>query len=126
MNTILLNFDQLFNGCADWQDTIRKTFGLPFNVVKQGNDLVYELSLAGYAKEDIEVNAEAGVVRIKASKDDDEVEYKHKGLTYRDIMSSIPVPNMYIVSKVSYKDGLLRIHFSLTNTPNKTKITIED
>jgi len=121
MNNSLFTFEELFKGCADWTDTLKKTFKLPFNVIKEGEDtLVYEFSFAGFDKSDLEITAEPGVLLISASKDDEKVDYIYKGLSYKRQKSVLPIPTLYEVDKITYKNGVLRIKF-LVNTPTQVK-----
>lgn len=122
MTSDLLNF---FDNYVDLHNMIKKTFNFPFNVITEEDDIICELSFAGFDKSDLTVTMSPGILTIQASKDDEEVKYKYKGLSYKSIISQIPIPNLYEVTKTTYKNGLLRVHFK-RNDSNVTKVEVLD
>ena len=102
-------FDRFFN-----MDLSRDSGYPPYNIRKV-NDLQYsiEIALAGFSKEDIEVELTDGnlVVRStedKASEDSDD-SFVHKGIAKRAFMRQFSLSDDIVVKGADLKDGLLVI-----------------
>ena len=102
-------FDRFFN-----MDLSRDSGYPPYNIRKI-NDLQYsiEIALAGFSKEDIEVELTDGnlVVRStedKASEDSDD-SFVHKGIAKRAFMRQFSLSDDIVVKGADLKDGLLVI-----------------
>ena len=84
----------------------------PYNIVRTG-DYTYdiELALAGFSKDDIDVNYEDGVVTVKSihdnTKEADEVQYR--GISKRQFSKSFSIADDVVVNGAELKDGLLKI-----------------
>lgn len=102
-------FDRFFN-----MDLSRDSGYPPYNIRKV-NDLQYsiEIAVAGFSKEDIEVELTDGnlVVRStedKASEDSDD-SFVHKGIAKRAFMRQFSLSDDIVVKGADLKDGLLVI-----------------
>ena len=106
-----VGFDQLFDRFFD-MDTTRDSGYPPYNIRKQ-NDLQYsiEIALAGFSKDDIEVEVTDGqlVIRSKEDKKDDlkDDSFVHKGIAKRSFMRSFSLSDDIIVKGADLKDGML-------------------
>ena len=84
----------------------------PYNIVRTG-DYTYdiELALAGFGKDDIDVQYEDGVVTVKSihdnTKETDEVQYR--GISKRQFTKSFSIADVVVVNGAELKDGLLKI-----------------
>lgn len=84
----------------------------PYNIVRTG-DYTYdiELALAGFGKDDIDVQYEDGVVTVKSihdnTKETDEVQYR--GISKRQFTKSFSIADDVVVNGAELKDGLLKI-----------------
>ena len=86
----------------------------PYNIVKTG-DYTYdiEVALAGFAKDDIDVQYEDGIVTVKSIHETKEQEEKdgvlHRGISKRHFTKSFTVADDVVVNGAELKDGLLKI-----------------
>src|SRR6056300_1334934 len=54
----------------------------PYNIIKQGNNrYAIEIAVAGFSKDDIEITSEDRDLIVKASKEQKDAEYLHKGIS---------------------------------------------
>ena len=100
-------FDRFFN-----MDITRDSGYPPYNIRKQ-NETQYsiELALAGFSKEDIEVEVTDGqlVIRSKENEKDEEKSesFVHKGIARRSFMRTFSLSDDIIVKGADLKDGML-------------------
>ena len=84
----------------------------PFNIVDGGNGkTTLEVALAGFCREDIEVETERNVLTVSARKapTDRERKYQHKGISYRTFSRNWQMGDDVTVTNVEFVDGLLTI-----------------
>ena len=84
----------------------------PFNIVDGGNgETTLEVALAGFCREDIEVETERNVLTVSARKApaDRERKYQHKGISYRTFSRNWQMGDDVTVTNVEFVDGLLTI-----------------
>jgi len=84
----------------------------PYNIVN-GPDgrTTLEVALAGFSREDIEVETERNVLTVSARKTpaDKERKYEHKGISYRTFSRNWQMGDDVEVESVDFSDGLLII-----------------
>jgi len=84
----------------------------PYNIVN-GSDgrTTLEVALAGFSREDIEVETERNVLTVSARKApaDKERKYEHKGISYRTFSRNWQMGDDVEVEGVEFIDGLLII-----------------
>ena len=84
----------------------------PYNIVN-GSDgrTTLEVALAGFSREDIEVETERNVLTVSARKApaDKERNYEHKGISYRTFSRNWQMGDDVEVETVDFTDGLLSI-----------------
>ena len=84
----------------------------PYNIVN-GSDgrTTLEVALAGFSREDIEVETERNVLTVSARKApaDKERNYEHKGISYRTFSRNWQMGDDVEVEGVEFIDGLLII-----------------
>jgi len=84
----------------------------PYNIVN-GSDgrTTLEVALAGFSREDIEVETERNVLTVSARKApaDKERKYEHKGISYRTFSRNWQMGDDVEVEGVEFVDGLLII-----------------
>jgi len=86
LRPVTVGFDNVFDHFERMFDEDFTSFNAPtfpfYNIVKQGkNKFAIELALAGYSKDDIEVNLEDGVLSIKSKKEE---KNRWEGWRWRD------------------------------------------
>ena len=85
----------------------------PYNIRKI-NDAQYviEIALAGFSKQDIEVEVTEGALTIRSKREeelDSEESFVHKGIAKRDFLRSFTLSDDIIVKGADLKDGMLTI-----------------
>jgi len=134
LRPVTVGFDNVFDHFERMFDddfSIVNTPSFPFyNIVKQGkNKYDIELALAGYSKDDIEVNLEEGVLSIKSKKEDKEEskdgEILHKGIAKRYFSKSFTIADDVEVKGAELKDGLLTVSLERIIPESKKARTIE-
>ena len=95
----------------------------PYNIVN-GSDgrTTLEVALAGFSREDIEVETERNVLTVSARKApaDKERNYEHKGISYRTFSRNWQMGDDVEIEDVKFEDGLLTITL-IKNLPEKQK-----
>jgi molecular chaperone IbpA len=94
----------------------------PYNLVKlNDNDYIIELALAGFKKEDVQVEQEKNVLTIKGStSESDPKDYIHKGIGGRSFTRTFSLSDYMEVSGVSMSDGVLKV-LIVRNVPEEAK-----
>ena len=70
------------------------------------------MALAGFGKDDIDVQYEDGVVTVKSVHDKNEAQregVQHQGISKRQFSKSFSIADDVVVNGAELKDGLLRI-----------------
>jgi len=87
----------------------------PYNIVKTGdNTYDVELALAGFNKDDIEVEYKENILTVKSkkqeeTKDEDGNVIQHRGISKRMFSKSFTIANDVEVKGAELKDGLLKV-----------------
>ena len=107
-----VGFDSVFDRFFD-MDLTRDSGYPPYNIRKINEaQYVIEIALAGFSKEDIEVEVTEGnlTIRSKEEKETDEDEsFVHKGIAKRSFLRSFTLSDDIIVKGADLKDGMLII-----------------
>jgi len=111
-----IGFDSLFDRLFD-MDTTRDSQGYPPYNIRKVNDLQYviELALAGFSKDDIEVEVTDGQLSIRSKeekkKEEEESTYfVHKGIAKRSFSRTYTLSDDIIVKGADLKDGMLTVN----------------
>jgi molecular chaperone IbpA len=83
----------------------------PHNIIKaDDNKYVVELAVAGFVKDEIDIQVQEGNLTIKGNKKDkDESNYLHRGIGTRSFTKVITIADTIEVKGAEIKDGILRI-----------------
>ena len=108
-----VGFDSVFDRFFD-MDTNREQGYPPYNIRKI-NDIQYviELALAGFSKDDIEVELTDGqlVIRSKDRKEEEDSDsFVHKGIARRSFSRTYTLSDDVVVKGADLKDGMLIIN----------------
>ena len=135
LRPVTVGFDNVFDHFERMFDDDFTSFNAPtfpfYNIVKQGkNKYDIELALAGYSKDDIEVNLEEGVLTIKSKKEDTKEDTKdgeilHKGIAKRYFSKAFTIADDVEVKGAELKDGLLRVSLERIVPESKKPRTID-
>ena len=88
----------------------------PYNIIKAGKDkYAIEVAVAGFNKDDVEVEFEDNLLTVKTKKVDKTVEKDgdeiiHKGISQRSFSRSFTIADDVKVNGAELKDGLLTIN----------------
>ena len=110
-----IGFDKMFN-------TLEQLNGLsnvsesypPYNLIRTGDDcFVIEVALAGFSKEELNVEIKENVLHIngekKQVKDDGKKNYIHKGIGARKFHKTFTLAEYVEVVEGAYVDGVLTV-----------------
>ena len=135
LRPVTVGFDNVFDHFERMFDDDFTSFSAPtfpfYNIVKQGkNKYDIELALAGYSKDDIEVNLEDGVLTIKSKKEDTKEDTKdgeilHKGIAKRYFSKAFTIADDVEVKGAELKDGLLKVSLERIIPESKKPRTID-
>ena len=134
LRPVTVGFDNVFDHFERMFDddfSIAHTPSFPFyNIVKKGdNKYDIEIALAGYSKDDVEVNLENGVLSIKSKdekkSDKEDGEILHKGIAKRYFSKSFTIADDVEVKGAELKDGLLKVSLERIVPESKKARTIE-
>ena len=102
----------------------------PHNIVKL-NDTHYviEVAVAGFAEDEIDVELKENVLTVKGeqNKDQEEIEYLHKGISARNFVRTFPLAEHIEVRGATVKNGILAVALEQVipeeDKPKKIQIT---
>ena len=116
LRPISIGFDNVFNHFERmFEDDLYITAGNypPYNIVKTGPEKYnIEVALAGYSKEDINVDFAEGLLTIKSVKEEKSDEKNgilHKGIAKRHFSRTFTIADDVEVKDAELKDGLLKV-----------------
>ena len=107
-----IGYDNIFDHFNDMFETSNslQTNYPPYDIVKH-SDTHYDIqvALAGYSKDDIEIEVKENTLSIKSVKkeEDDKVEVLHRGISKRYFERSFTIADDVKVNSAELKDGLL-------------------
>ena len=110
-----IGFDSLFDRLFD-MDITREPQGYPPYNIRKVNDLQYviELALAGFSKDDIEVEVTDGQLSIRSKEEKKEEEdssyFVHKGIAKRSFSRTYTLSDDINVKGADLKDGMLTVN----------------
>ena len=119
LRPLTVGFDDMFDHFEHMMDD--SFFGRsvgnfpPYNIVKTGeNTYDVELALAGFNKDDIEVEYKENMLTVKSkkqeeTKDEDGNVIQHRGISKRMFSKSFTIANDVEVKGAELKDGLLKV-----------------
>lgn len=116
----VIGFDPL------WENLTHRSFdfdtGYPKdNIINAENTVIIELALAGFTKDDIEIERDGASLVVKGSKgfaeDEEGVTYVRRNIAHRSFTKSYTVGTEYADIRARFKDGILSIH--LEKQPEK-------
>ena len=104
-----VDFDRLFDQLAH-SSRITKTYP-PYDIMKEDEyNFRIEMALAGFGKEDIEVEVAENVLTIKSVKENDhDTKNVYKGISYRKFTREFTIADDIEVKDAKLEDGLLTI-----------------
>ena len=109
-----VGFDRQFNRLNDYIKHQQQSTGFPPYNIQKVKDFEYEIemALAGFSKEDIEVEVADGVLTVRSVKENDDVDDEwtlHRGISYRKFNRKFTLADDIVVSNDKLENGLLKI-----------------
>ncbi len=135
LRPITIGFDNIFDHFENMFDgdvmTIPQVNYPPYNIVRTGdNTYDIELALAGFSKDDINVEYENNVLTVKSIKKAEETDEQtngviHRGISRRMFTKSFTVADEVEVNGAELKDGLLKVSLERIIPESKKPRTIK-
>ena len=108
-----VGFDSIFDRFFD-MDTTRDSGYPPYNIRKINEaQYVIEIALAGFSKDDIEIELTEGNLAVRSKKEEEtngDDSFVHKGIAKRSFLRSWTLSDDIIVKGADLKDGMLIIN----------------
>ena len=102
----------------------------PHNIIKlDDTHYVIEVAVAGFAQNEIDVELKENVLTVKGEqdKDQEEIEYLHKGISARNFVRTFPLAEHIEVRGATVKNGILAVALEQVipeeDKPKKIQIT---
>lgn len=108
-----VGYDRVFDQLQKYvHNNVQSTGFPPYNIQKGGDyNYTIELALAGFSKDDIEVEVTENTLSVrsdKKEKPEDEYTY-HRGISYRKFDRKFTLADDIVVTGANLENGLLRI-----------------
>lgn len=133
MDKFFVGFDEQFNRLAKMHDDLTKNIPNypPYNIKKTSeNTYVVELAVAGFAKQDIEIELADGKMVIKGnvSSEDNNDNYLFKGIAGRNFTRTFALDDQIEVKNAEYLNGMLQVFLERIIPEHKKpkKIEVKD
>ena len=126
--SLFVGFDSLFDELERIHSSARSNDNYPpHNVVKIDEEkFLIELALAGFKKEDIQVEVKDGILKIKGEMSNDEREFVYKGISSRKFEKSFRLSEFVVIDGADLMDGILvvyaRVELPEEKRPREIKI----
>jgi len=106
-----IGFDKLFDTMHRLNSTPQASGYPPYNIIKDGDKYTVELAVAGFKRDEIEIELREDTLFIKGSKDktEDKTQYVHKGIGTRSFQRSFTLSDDVLVRGADMSDGILYI-----------------
>ena len=109
-----VGFDRQFNRLNDYIKHQHQSTGFPPYNIQKVKDFEYEIemALAGFSKDDIEVEVADGVLTVRSVKENDDVDDEwtlHRGISYRKFNRKFTLADDIVVNNAKLENGLLKI-----------------
>ena len=114
LKTYSVGFDRQFNRLNDYMTHQQQSTGFPPYNIQKIEDFKYtiELALAGFSKEDIELEVADGVLTVRSVKESSEVDDEwtlHRGISYRKFNRKFTLSDDVVVNDAKLENGLLTV-----------------
>ena len=107
-----VGFDEQFNRLAKLHDDITKNIPNypPYNIKKTGeNTYIIEMAVAGFAKQDIEIEFADDKLIVKGNTSDDDSDYLFKGIAGRNFTRTFALNDQIEIKGAELFNGMLQI-----------------
>tara|TARA_B100000085_G_scaffold230992_1_gene217676 strand:- start:1268 stop:1696 length:429 start_codon:yes stop_codon:yes gene_type:complete len=113
VKTYSIGFDRMFDRLLDDSRVTTQTYP-PYNIVKVSDtDYAIQIAVAGFGKNDIEIETKENLLTIKSVEKKEEVvddtTYLHKGISNRAFKRTFTISDDVVVKGATFENGLLNI-----------------
>jgi len=107
-----VGYDKIFDNLSRYVDNSVTSTGFPpYNIRKEGEyNYVIEMALAGFSKEDIEVEVADGTLSVRSDKKDDAADNLYRGISFRKFNRKFTLSDDIVVNDASLDNGMLTIN----------------
>jgi molecular chaperone IbpA len=125
-----VGFDRVFDQLQNYAEHNATSTGFPPYNIRKGGDytFVIEMALAGFSKDDIEVEVEDGLLTVRSIKENDENDSNiYRGISYRKFNRKFTLADDIVVNNASLENGMLKIDLEriVPDAKKPRKITIK-
>ena len=124
-----VGFDRVFDQLQNYASHNATSSGFPpYNIRKEGEfSYVIDMALAGFSKDDIEVEVADGLLTVRSVKENDEDDSNiYRGISYRKFNRKFTLADEIVVKDASLENGMLVISLERVvpeeKKPRKIKI----
>ena len=107
-----VGFDRIFDNLSRYVDNNATSTGFPpYNIRKEGDyNYVIEMALAGFGKDDIEVEVADGTLSVRSVKENSEDDSTvYRGISYRKFERKFTMADDIVVNGASLENGMLKL-----------------
>ena len=106
-----VGFDRVFDNLNRYVDNNQQSTGFPpYNIRKEGDyNYVIEMALAGFGKDDIEVEISEQTLSVRSDKKDEDAENLYRGISYRKFDRRFTLSEDIGVNGAKLENGMLTI-----------------
>ena len=107
-----VGFDRMFDNLSRYVDNNPTSTGFPpYNIRKEGDyNYVIEMALAGFGKEDIEVEVADGTLTVRSVKENTEDDSTvYRGISYRKFERKFTMADDIVVNGATLENGMLML-----------------
>ena len=122
-----VGYDKVFDNLSRYVDNNVSSTGFPpYNIRKEGDyHYVIELALAGFSKEDIEVEVADGTLSVRSDKKDDAADNLYRGISFRKFNRKFTLSDDIVVNDAALDNGMLTINLERVVPEEKKPRLIE-
>ena len=107
-----VGFDRVFDQLNTYVANNATSSGFPPYNIRKGGDYNYtiEMALAGFSKDDIEIEVAEGLLTVRSIKENDENDSDiYRGISYRKFNRKFTLADDIVVNDASLENGMLKI-----------------
>ena len=107
-----VGFDRVFDQLQNYAVNNSQSTGFPPYNIRKGGDYTYaiEMALAGFSKNDIEIEVAEGLLTVRSIKENDENDSDiYRGISYRKFNRKFTLADDIVVNDASLENGMLEI-----------------
>jgi len=107
-----VGFDRVFDQLNTYVTNNATSTGFPPYNIRKGGEYNYtiEMALAGFSKNDIEIEVKEGLLTVRSIKENDENDSDiYRGISYRKFNRKFTLADDIVVNDASLENGMLKI-----------------